>query len=150
AIYFWPGPKVPEKPIKKPQPVVKAEAPPPVTPPAPEAPKIVAVAVDDEPAQEAEEQETPSHLKKKKKLILPYVIDQGLAVVQGDVVIGKPTDPNAPETGNAEIPSLNKWSSRVIPYYIQPDLTNPDRVKAALTMFEGTGIQFVPYKDEAD
>jgi hypothetical protein len=86
--------------------------------------------------------------QKKKKLALHYVIDEGVAVVLGDVVIGRPTQDNTPASGMAEVPSMSLWPNGNIPFYIQPSLSNPDRVLAALAFFDGTNIHFTPYTNE--
>lgn len=85
-----------------------------------------------------------------QKFTLPYVIEDGLAVVQGDIVIGKPEDPETPETGSAVMPELELWPSPVIPFHIQADLPNHSRVKEALEFFRNTPIQFVTYTDQED
>jgi len=85
---------------------------------------------------------------KKKHLTLPYVLEGDLAIVQGDVLIGTIANKDAPEHGVAEVPEFKLWPSSTIAYHIQPTLTNPDRVRAALDMFQGTNVQFVPYTNQ--
>jgi hypothetical protein len=96
------------------------------------------------------EQPEPETPQKKKQLTLPFKMDEGIAVVQGDVAIGKPTAENPPDTGIAIIRPPQKWKSRTIPYYIQPTVINPERVKIALAMFDQTAVRFVPHSDETD
>lgn len=91
----------------------------------------------------------PDH-EKKKKAISPYTIDDGLVVVHGDVVLGRPADENAPEEGWAEMPTIRLWKSQVIAFYIHPSLSNPERVLEAISFFSGTALKFVPYTDEQD
>ncbi|PWU17111.1 MAG: hypothetical protein C5B49_09530 [Bdellovibrio sp.] len=88
--------------------------------------------------------------KEPGELILPYVLDDGLAVVQGDVVIGRPTDPNAGATGQAVVPELHLWPTSEIAYHIQPGVPNPDRIVQALKFFDGTAVHFVPLTNERD
>lgn len=87
---------------------------------------------------------------KKKQLSLPYVIDNGIAVVQGDVAIGRPIGDKVPETGIAAVPSFQKWPSRTIAYYIQPDVVQPERVQMAMAMFDQSAIRFVPHSNQQD
>lgn len=103
-----------------------------------------------EPAPVPEPKQPPLEKPKKQKLALPYVIDDGIAVVQGDVAIGKPIGDNIPETGIAAVPSLQKWPSRTIAYYIQPTVVDPERVKIALAMFDQSAIRFVPHTNQQD
>jgi hypothetical protein len=81
---------------------------------------------------------------------LKYVIDDGFAVVQGDVVVGEIVDDDGSESGFVKSPSIRLWKSNVIPFYIQPSIRDPERVLKALEMFTGTSIHFVPYTDQED
>lgn len=84
---------------------------------------------------------------------LKYRLEDGVAVVQGDIVIGEVvTEEGAetPESGYVAIPSVKLWHSNVIPYYIQPGLRDPERVIHALEMFSNTVIQFVPFNGQED
>ena len=83
-------------------------------------------------------------------LVMPYVLDEGIAVIQGDIAIGRPTSDDAGEKGLAEVPTMHLWPTNVIPYHLQADLSHPERVKEAIALFEGTNIQFVPYTDQQD
>jgi Astacin (Peptidase family M12A) len=84
----------------------------------------------------------------KGRLKLHYVLEGNLAIVQGDVLVGAIVDDKAPEHGYVNIPDLRLWPNGVIPYFIQPTLTNPDRVRAAMDLFSETNIQFVPYANQ--
>lgn len=84
------------------------------------------------------------------KLALPYVMEDGLVVVQGDLVVGTPVHEDADETGWVEMPAIQLWPTRVIPIYIDPSVQNPERVKEALEMFQPTVIQFVPFTNQKD
>ena len=95
--------------------------------------------------------EVPQRLSKgPHPLVMPYVLDEGIAVIQGDIAIGRPTTEEAAENGFAEVPHMNLWPTNVIPYHIQADLSNPERVKQALAMFEETNLRFVPFTDQKD
>ena len=85
----------------------------------------------------------------KKTLALPYVIDEGVAVVLGDVALGR-LPPEAPPTGMVSVPPLKLWANGTIPFHIQPTVTNSARVRTALSFFSGTAVHFVPYSNEED
>lgn len=92
----------------------------------------------------------PPPKKDQSKAITPYTLDGGLVVVHGDVVLGRPADDNAPEEGWVEMPPVRLWKSQVIAFYIQPNLSNPERVLEAIDLFSGTAVKFVPYTNEKD
>ena len=83
-----------------------------------------------------------------KEHALNYVLDEGVAVVQGDLVVGEIVDDDGSPSGLVKAPSIRLWPSRVIPFYIQPNLKEPERVMQALALFTNTAIQFVPYSDQ--
>lgn len=82
--------------------------------------------------------------------LLTYIIDDGLAVVQGDIIIGEvPRDKLLKSlSGFVHEPPLKTWPTSDIPFYIQPNLPNAERVNEALTYFSGTNIHFVPYVNQ--
>ena len=84
--------------------------------------------------------------------LLTYVIDDGLAVIQGDIIIGEVSQDTLLKSlsGNVNEPSLQIWPTTEIPYFIQPNLSSPDRVLQALAFFSGTNVHFVPYVDQED
>lgn len=84
--------------------------------------------------------------------LLTYIIDDGLAVVQGDIIIGEvPRDKLLKSlSGFVHEPPLKTWPTSDIPFYIQPNLPNAERVNEALTYFSGTNIHFVPYVNQED
>ena len=86
----------------------------------------------------------------RRKDVAKFVLDEGLAVIQGDLVVGVPTEENPDDAGLVLLPKIDPWRSNVIPYYIQPTVKNPERVLQALELFRGTAIQFVPYTDQQD
>lgn len=82
---------------------------------------------------------------------LQFRMEDGVAVVQGDVVVGTLVgDDGTVESGFVKVPTLALWNSNVIPYFIDPGLRDPERVLKALEFFAGTAIHFVPYEDQED
>jgi hypothetical protein len=79
-----------------------------------------------------------------------YVIDEGLAVVQGDAVVGVPVDGDGATQGLVLMPSVTLWKSREIAIAIQPNVTRPERIRQALEYFSDTVIRFVPYSGQED
>lgn len=82
--------------------------------------------------------------------ILKYSLDEGLAVVNGDIVVGVPLTDNGQDSGYVRAPELRLWPQRDIPYHIQPSVKNPERVEQALALFSQTTIRFVPYTNQED
>ncbi|MES3039384.1 MAG: M12 family metallopeptidase [Bdellovibrionota bacterium] len=85
-----------------------------------------------------------------KELVLPFVMDEGVAVIMGDVVIGAPVEGAGVENGVALIPPVKVWPTNRIPFHIQDNVQNPERIYKALAMFEGTAVQFIPYSGQND
>ena len=75
-----------------------------------------------------------------------FKVEDGLAVVDADIVLGEPAA-GSPETGYAAAPKLRLWESSRIPYYIQPSFEDPQRVLTAISMFLGTAVNLVPYQE---
>ncbi len=53
-------------------------------------------------------------------------------------------------SGTVSEPDVQIWPTTEIPFFIQPNLTNPNRVHQALQFFSGTNVHFVPYSDQED
>jgi hypothetical protein len=70
--------------------------------------------------------------------------------VQGDVVAGMPAAENPPETGLVRVPPIKLWKDGNVPYHIQPDVPDPDRIMQAIAMFDGTAVHLVPQSGEED
>ncbi|WP_413291120.1 M12 family metallopeptidase [Bdellovibrio sp. HCB337] len=82
---------------------------------------------------------------------LQYKLDEGIAIVQGDIALGEIVDAEeGATTGFVKMPEIRLWESSIIPIYIQPNLQNPERVIKALEYFNGTAIRFIPYTDQED
>jgi len=88
--------------------------------------------------------------QKSQNPVVRYRLEQGLMVVQGDMVAGVPSEDGAPESGWVELSPVESWQNGVIPYHIQPGVPNPERIHQAITFFEGTAVHLVPYNGEKD
>lgn len=87
----------------------------------------------------------------RPKDALQFRMEDGVAVVQGDLVVGELVgDDGSVESGWVKMPTLQLWRSSMIPYFIDPGLRDPERVVKALELFSGTVIQFVPFEDQED
>lgn len=79
---------------------------------------------------------------------VPFVVDDdGLATVDGDIVLGEVVNGGV-QKGYAKTPEIILWPDGRIPFFIQGDLYNPERVIKAMALFLDTPIQFVPYQGE--
>lgn len=77
------------------------------------------------------------------------VEDDGLVTVDGDIVLGAAHDGSVAR-GQTDSPELNLWPDGKVPFFIQGDLEQPERVIKALAMFVDSPIQFHPYQGEED
>ncbi|MBY0316976.1 MAG: M12 family metallopeptidase [Bdellovibrionales bacterium] len=85
--------------------------------------------------------------KESGTAVFKYKMEDGVAVVFEDVVLGQP-QANAPAYGR--IPPIKTWEDGTIPIHIQPDVDHPDRVRQAMELFADTPIVFVPYENQND
>lgn len=82
----------------------------------------------------------------RPKDALQFHMEDGMAVVQGDLVVGELVeDDGTVESGYVKMPTLNLWPSSTIPFFIDPGLRDPERVTKAMELFSGTVIHFIPY-----
>ena len=82
---------------------------------------------------------------------VPFELINGLVISHGDILIGKPTTEDFPQAGFVQEPDLQLWPTPQIPYSIDPNLPNPDRVLRAIQYFnENSPVQFVPFNGEKD
>jgi hypothetical protein len=102
---------------------------------------------------------TPSEARRIKSLAktakrppetLIFRMEDGVAVVQGDVVVGELVNDDGTETGLVRAPTVGLWASNVIPFFIAQNLREPERVLRALELFSNTVIRFVPFTDQED
>lgn len=104
--------------------------------------EVVQAAMIDEPKVVTERD--PKH----NKPVLPFKMENGLMVVQGDIVVGVPTREDVPSTGLVEMPQLKLWPHGLVPFHIQPSVHNPERILQAVALFENTAVHLVPYSNE--
>ncbi len=77
---------------------------------------------------------------------VPFKNYKGMAIAYGDVLLGK-LEENVSE-GYTSPPEVNYWPSATIPYHIQPNVPNTDRILKALSyLSEKTVLEFVPYEE---
>jgi hypothetical protein len=88
--------------------------------------------------------------KRAHQLVMPYKLVHGLIMIQGDQVVGAPTEPEIPASGSASLSPLKLWPNGNVPFHIQPSLPQPERVLQALAMFDGSNVHFTPYNGEED
>ncbi|MBC7458961.1 MAG: M12 family metallopeptidase [Bdellovibrionaceae bacterium] len=95
---------------------------------------------------------TEQKKKSNEQSLLTYEIDDGLAVIHGDLIIGEVSRDEVLKSlsGSIKEPSLRIWPTNEIPIFIQPNLPNPERVNEALAYFAGTNVHFVPYANQED
>lgn len=83
--------------------------------------------------------------------IVEFVVLEGYLVAYGDLILGLP-EPEMKETrGYVEMKNPQSWDSLQIPYFIQPDVAHPERIREAIELLQQqTPIQFVTYDRQAD
>lgn len=77
-----------------------------------------------------------------------YVVQDGVAVVNEDIVIGVPR--SARVQGSAALESVQLWEGGVVPFHIQGDVPNKSEIIQAIAGFVDTPIRFVPYTNQED
>lgn len=93
----------------------------------------------------------PGYAKKPQGSVVEFELKDGYAVAFGDLVLGKPPADFDQLRGLAEVARPNLWLRGEVPYVIQTDLINPERVQAAIQMFhQSTGLKFVPHSNQTD
>lgn len=93
----------------------------------------------------------PRYARKPRDFIVEFEVIDGLAVAYGDTILGKPPADFDQTRGLTEIDRPQLWLRGEIPYVVQPDAPNPDRIQAAIQMFhERTGLKFVSRTDQPD
>ncbi len=81
-----------------------------------------------------------------------FVLEDGVAVTQGDLIVGalveENTESESLKNSSVILPIVKLWPSSTIPYHIDEDVPNPERILQALSFFEGTSVKFVPYSSQ--
>jgi hypothetical protein len=85
-----------------------------------------------------------------------YEVVEGMAVIEGDIILGpvEEVERKAKQGGRRDgnfFPSTGRfrWPNGVIPYVINPDVVNPQRVLDAIGIWNETGIvRFIPRTNE--
>ena len=79
-----------------------------------------------------------------------FVVENGMAIAFGDIVLGNPEREDVAR-GIFVAPTPQLWDRSEIPYSIDPKLPNPERVKEAIAYFQSnTPVKFVPYQGQPD
>jgi len=82
---------------------------------------------------------------------LEFEVHEGVAITQGDVVLGKVLDDNKAQKGIAKANRTKLWETNQIPYSIQEGVTNQAAIMAAIEQFhKETNVRFVPYSGQKD
>lgn len=82
---------------------------------------------------------------------LDFEVREGVAIAQGDMVLGKVVDENKSGKGIAKANRTRLWDSADIPYSIQDGVTNREAIQAAIAQFHtNTSVRFVPYTGQKD
>lgn len=160
AYRYWPAPETPGPPSSliarsehsKPNAPTALAKIPPATPP----PKITVKAATaplktlpaptaiSKPSAEASPHKPPPGS-------VPFTLNNGWVVAYGDILLGKPKNPDFPATGFIEAPHLNMWPRGIIPFSIHESLPNPERVLRVINyMNENTPVRFVAYSGQPD
>lgn len=86
--------------------------------------------------------------------LVPFKIEDGLAIAYGDIILGEPEGEEEEEGKKAGFyrpPRPQLWESSEIPYFISPELSIKDQVEAAIEYFhQNTPITFVPLDNQED
>ena len=85
------------------------------------------------------------------KGMISFVVKDDLVIAFGDVIIGKPTNPNIPEKGFIPAPKTKEWGKTEIAFSVHQDLPNPERVMRVIEYFNtNTPVRFVPLTNQKD
>ena len=96
---------------------------------------------------------TSPYAEKPKDMIVEFELINGTAIAYGDTVLGKPAEGQTmgSNRGSTEAPLPQYWKNGVVPYGIQPGISNPKRIEDAVDFFnQHTSVKFVPYQGQPD
>lgn len=97
-----------------------------------------------------EESPSPEREPKTPTNRVKFSVQGGNAIAMGDIILGQPEEPGLTE-GYAMLPIPQLWEKPEIPFVIDADFTNPERVRESLRHIRKlTGLQFVPYTTQPD
>lgn len=94
------------------------------------------------------EEPSSPHDEVSAKSEVTYVVEDGVAVVNEDIVIGVPR--SAKVRGSVAVESVQLWEGGVVPFHIQGDVPNKSEIIQAIAAFVETPIKFVPYTNQED
>ncbi len=95
--------------------------------------------------------ELPSGHGYYRGVAVNYRIWEGLALVEGDILLGPVKELEQGREAVAIAGDRYRWPGNVIPYELDPNLPNPERIRAAIEAWEkATPLRFKPHEDEAD
>lgn len=94
------------------------------------------------------EEPSSPHDEPAAKSEVTYVVEDGVAVVNEDIVIGVPRSAKA--RGSVVLESVQLWEGGVVPFHIQGDVPNKSEITQAIAEFVETPIKFVPYTNQED
>ncbi|AFX99765.1 M12 family metallopeptidase [Bdellovibrio bacteriovorus] len=94
------------------------------------------------------EEPSSPHDEVSAKNEVTYVVEDGVAVVNEDIVIGVPR--SAKVRGSVALESVQLWEGGVVPFHIQNDVPNKSEIIQAIAAFVETPIKFVPYTNQED
>ena len=75
-----------------------------------------------------------------------YVVEDGVAVIDGDIVIGQPGSAGRA----AVVGAITPWPTSQIPFFIPDDVPDQERIIQAIVAFDHTSVQFVQYTNQRD
>ncbi len=82
--------------------------------------------------------------------VVSFVVEEGVAIAFGDVILGAPEQEGI-KTGFYQLAPPTPWETPEIPYAINGDVDEPERVLEAIRHIEKkTGVHFVLYVDQPD
>jgi len=83
--------------------------------------------------------------------VVEFEVVEGRAIAFGDIVLGEVEPDIKIPRGWYQAPRPQLWEDAEIPYFIHPELAQPERVEQALAHFEKyTPIEFVPFEGQPD
>lgn len=91
-------------------------------------------------------------LRQPQKGHVEFEIKEGIAITQGDMVLGKLSDEaGSVDRGFAAAQKTRLWPSATIPYSIQEGVENKALIEESIQLFQRqTPIRFVPYSGQKD